>query len=569
MLSMKLFLISSLIKYTLFQIDKENSINIIKIANDYGFDLTNPEDDFFHDICLHFRYIKKDITLNYRRNYYFFPKNEDPFNKKLIFQIPKRNNTNECFNSNNSFSSLFTNIVFLFFFPMFIIQFILLMIILFLKFDESVHNTPMKKLKMEKSKKSKKNKKIDDSNSRNKTSYSEFIPEVNPNQAYSGLEMIKEDDIITNKNIHMDISNQKFNNQDTDINILKQNSSEPILKKNENGNDINSEPSPTVEKSTENYTFGVNFGQGFKFSSSSSIKDDKKKDNGVEKQEDKIKRIEYVYNKMNPKLNKIINNKNNINMNADSPITIGIQKQNEKFYVREEYFYFGYLLSRMEDRRTIFQIYFDLLEQCQIFFKFLYSPFNIYEDRKLQIIYYLLKINLYFLINCLFITSSVINDIYDGKNYFINDLKRSVLATIITYGISSILYYLTNVKRLLIKRRYKLINLKIKEQLINREITNFTLGACVSFLFNKLLLLFFAFIFLFAYSSYVCFSFCNVYYYTQFILLKCVLLSITLSQITPICMCWLPAYLRKRAIQKKKAKLYDLNKILELLYITW
>ena len=109
---MKLFLISSLIKYTLFQIDKENSINIIKIANDYGFDLTNPEDDFFHDICLHFRYIKKDITLNYRRNYYFFPKNKDPYNKKLIFQIPKRNNTNECFNSNNSFSSLFTNIVF-------------------------------------------------------------------------------------------------------------------------------------------------------------------------------------------------------------------------------------------------------------------------------------------------------------------------------------------------------------------------------------------------------------------------------------------------------------------------
>ena len=282
-----------------------------------------------------------------------------------------------------------------------------------------------------------------------------------------------------------------------------------------------------------------------------------------------MKRIQYVYEQINQNKRKtnIQNKKNNNNINADTPIIFNTKKDVQKFYIREEYFYFGYLLARIEDKRNIFQIYLDLLEQCQIFFKFLYTPFNIYEDRKLQIVYYLTKINIYFLFNCLLITSSVINNVYDGKNNFKNDFIRSILTTIITYLIGILFYYLTNIKKDLIKRRYKIINMTIIDSRLNNEVIKYTMNLCLNFYFNKLLLLFIVFVIIFLYSFYVCFSFCEVYYYNQLLLLKCVLLSITISQITPIFACWLPALLRKISLERKKGKLYDLSKKIELLFI--
>jgi hypothetical protein len=285
----------------------------------------------------------------------------------------------------------------------------------------------------------------------------------------------------------------------------------------------------------------------------------------------KKKRENYLYEQMNQKNRKEIETKkNNKNINADTPITVSnINNDMEKIYTREEYFYFGYLLARIEDKRTIFEIYIDLLEQCQIIFKFLHSPFNIYEDRKLQIIYYLIKINLYFLFNCLLIKCSVINDIYDDKNNFINDMYRSLLSTIFTYGISLYIYYLTNIKKVLIKRRYKMINLKINIPRINNEFFKFTYNFCVHFLFNKLLLLGFVILILFSYSFYVCFSFCIAYQNSQLLLLKCVLLSITFSLIIPFIVCWIPAFLRKLTMKRKKARYYDILKIIESLFVPW
>ena len=334
----------------------------------------------------------------------------------------------------------------------------------------------------------------------------------------------------------------------------------------------NIEPSPVVEKSTENYTFGINFGTGYHFSINNNINKEEKKDENKEEKEDKIKRIQYVYeqiNKNNRKMfNKNIKNSNN-DINKDSPITISLPKKMEKIYTREEYFYFGYLLARIEDKRSIFKIYMDLLEQCQIIFKFFYVPMNIYEDRKLQVVYYLMKFNLYFLFNSLLIKSSIINDIYDNKNSFINDFYRSLKATVCTYIIGLFLYYLTNIKQVMIRRRYKLINIKINDSRLNGEVVKFSMNFCLILLHNKLTLLFIVFFILFIYSSYITFSFCSVYTHTQLLLLKCVLLSITISQITPLILCWIPAILRKLALKKKKVRLYDITKFVELFYIPW
>ena len=584
MVKLEIILILTLLKISLFH---SQDIIIVK-AKENGYDLTDPEDHFFHDICLQFRFIKKDITLDYRRQYYFFPLNKNnQMNSKLISQRPIRNNSNDCiFSNNTSFSNLFSNLVFLCFFPIFLIQFFLIINALFLKLKDATTNTPLKKRMKNKNYKKEKEKEKRIKND-NKIAFSKFTPEMNNYQFSETLQKINDENEITD----VIISNKKqnsSNNDINDININKQNINNDKNKKEkeEKSNDENSEPAPAKEKSADNYTFGIQFGKGYKFTNNGSLKgstksensndikkenNDEKKDN-FEKKGDKMKRIQYVYEQMNQNKRKtnIINkvNKNN-NINSDTPIIFNNKKNMEKFYVREEYFYFGYLLARIEDKRTVLQIYLDLLEQCQIFFKFLHTPFNIYEDRKIQIVYYLTKINIYFLINCQLIKSSVINDVYDGKNKFINDFIRSIFATFITYGIGLIFYYLTNVKKQLIKRRYKILNMAIIDARLNNEIIKFTMNFCLNFLFNKLLLLSIVFMIIFLYSSYVCFSFCSVYYFNQFLLLKCVLLSISISLITPIFACWLPALLRKISLQKKKGTLYDLTKNIELLFIPW
>ena len=69
MMKLKYFWIITLLKVVFLQTKNE----ILNEAKKYGYDLTDPEDFFFHDICLRFDYIKKDLTLEYRRNFYFFP----------------------------------------------------------------------------------------------------------------------------------------------------------------------------------------------------------------------------------------------------------------------------------------------------------------------------------------------------------------------------------------------------------------------------------------------------------------------------------------------------------------
>ena len=151
MFKFKIFIILIILKISLFQ-EGITKPNLIEKGKEYGHDLTDPEDNFFHDICLNFRYIKKDLTLDYRRKYYFFPSNiNNPLNLKLLNQRPIRNNSNDCLLSNSA-SGLFSNITFLCFFPIFLIQFLLLSYVLILKLKDSINNTPYKKVMKNKNK---------------------------------------------------------------------------------------------------------------------------------------------------------------------------------------------------------------------------------------------------------------------------------------------------------------------------------------------------------------------------------------------------------------------------------
>lgn len=142
----EIFLILIFLKLSLLQ-DIKSNLFLIEKAKEYQIDLTNPEDAFFHDICQNFKFIKKDITLDYRRKYFFFPDNQNDFmNMKLISQRPIRSNINECFLINNSFSSLITNLAFITFLPLFIVQLSLLAKVLIIKIYDSINNSPNKKI---------------------------------------------------------------------------------------------------------------------------------------------------------------------------------------------------------------------------------------------------------------------------------------------------------------------------------------------------------------------------------------------------------------------------------------
>jgi hypothetical protein len=591
---MSKFLISFIIFINLKTIFSQSEKIFIQ-ARSKGFNLNDPNDPFFHDICLQLEIFPKDVTLEYRRKNFF---NSGKPRNDVEFQRPLRNDTKECFFINNSINNIFGNISIILFI-IFMIQFFLIINVLVIKVNVSIQNSPYNKLMKINQKNNKKNEKYINIINDPKNPYSKFTSEEkkvneeqdnNINNKENTKELminesqrpmfIKQDnqvqDDIKNENQYNDNDEpQQASSAAAKIDLVQVKEEQDNLD-NKKQNNLDEVDIPK-EKSTDNYTFGFNFGTKYNFNNNiknnntnnENEEENEKKQNALEKKE-KMKRIKEIYEEINPikkKINENINNNTHNNMNSDTTVIFTSQEQEKKVYVREEFFYFKYLLARIEDKRTLSQIYFDLLEQTQIIFKFCTVPFNIYEDRKLQAIYYLTKIHLYFLINSLFINNAVINDIYDNKNNIKSDIIRSLKVTLITFFICFFLYKLTNLKRVLIRRRYKLINLKISNKLLNAEIIELTKRFCNKFLRHKILIFFTLVFVIVAYSYYICYSFCKVYQKTQILLLECVTFCIVFSQMIPFIVCWIPAYIRKKSLDLKNAKLYDLTKKVELFFI--
>ena len=560
-------------------------------AREFNINLSNENDPFFHDICVNLnKLVDKDITLDYRRKYYFYKKYA---NKQINFQRPLRNNSNDCFMINNSFEATFSNLGMIIV-GIVSVQIILIFMILIKKFSGSFNNTPNEKL-LQINKKNKKTKNIKNENNNNTikinngtNSYSKFTAEVKKEENdnnYDNTDMAMVDTKIMDSTNPMNKIEENNNNENGKQNSVEEENEEKIdsklemnsikeIKKSDRKDQNNlDEIDMPKEKSQENYTFGFNFGTkiiiGNNNMNNINSKQKEEKENSKENKEDKIKRIRQIYDEINPSKKKEENvNKNITNNSINNEIAVFAPPQQiKKLYVREEYFYFKYLLARIEDKRSVFQIYMDLLEYNQIIFKLYPNSFNIYEDKKIQILYYLTKIEIYFLINCLLIKSSDINDIYDNKSTILSNIIRSLKATIITYFISLFLYKLTNIKKVLIKRRYKLINLKVSNSIIKEEISKLTRTICEKFLYNKFIV-FIIFIALFvSYSFYITFSFCKTYPNSQLILLECVAFNILLSQLSPFIACWIPAFLRRKAIDLKEVTLYDLVKFIEFFFV--
>ena len=135
--------------------------NILKEEKDYN--MSDPNDKFFNDICAFYSSKNdKDVSLEYRRSYYYFPHGKrtiisDPNTIKRIFPEPQRNSIFLCFTNIFSSDSIFFIIILYLLVPVFFIQFLLLFIILCGKYKDASKKTQEEYFKyMEKREKIKK-----------------------------------------------------------------------------------------------------------------------------------------------------------------------------------------------------------------------------------------------------------------------------------------------------------------------------------------------------------------------------------------------------------------------------
>jgi len=532
------------------------SFDIMKTINycsDQGYNIKDPNDNFFNDICsIFYSKNKKDVSLEYRRKYFYYPNYEQNIlNETLIEEIfpkVKRNSIFSCFKHHFNIKVAVFNL------SLYVIGIIFWMqltsyIFLIIKNykDASENNTEKYYFYIKnKKKKSKINLKRINQNIKG------CVGDNTENKVNNPFSPLKEEVSLTNinKDENIDISESFKNHSVKDEMQIK-------LKDSLNNNQINNLEDISNElnknfqvnqdkklfNNDEIYTFGA-----------VKIKIDENKIQESEiiiNEQDNKDNMKYIYNKINNKP-----------IQADF-----IKKETKNTLCPDELFYSGFSIALLEDKRTMKQIYVDTLSHCQIIF-ICKQNFFIYEDIRVIVLYYSIKIDLYFIFNIILLNDvSVINKLYDNKLSFSECFTKCLIATIIVNLISQILFIFTNSKKLFIKH----VN-RVKNSLYNKSnMLQFFMKEIINIinynLRGKFIILFFLNILIFLVSFYFCLCFCSTYYYTQFIVLINIIISIFISQISPFILSYIPAYLRIKSIQKKSEKLYAFSKFINLFFI--
>ena len=570
---------------------------IIKLSEEQGYNIRIPEDKFFNDICQYFSSENNtDVSLEYRRKYYYYPNGKqlvitNNYRLNQVFSEPIRNNIYSCFKNYLTINYLYINITLYFIVIIFLFQFSILMLFLCGKYRSVSEKTPEEYINY--INKNKKKCLFRKSLLKNKifiTNYifpsSQNIKTNENNNTQDGFKTLNEENNnsgLNNDNNSYNIDNSKdqnIKNEDRNLKhqkflsltIEKINNEENELKKddlnttgdfkhgldeyedNKNNEDNNKQYSQNTKNNNFNvdeiYTFG-----GLKLDVNNKEESNEKKK--IVPDIEKAEKTEYVYNKINNIKKPIINNNNYFdNMN-----------QGDNILTKEELYYSGYSVVILQDKRSFKDIYFDILSHCQIIFHFL-PNFYIYEDSRLRMIYYTFKLFLYFIvITFLFNDISIINQIYDNKLTFFDYFVKSLIATIIVNLISQLLFFLTNSKRTYIRYTNKLTNSIFGKKRIIKYVLKDIIELINYNLFWKILLMFFFSIIIFIVSSYLSICFCIAYYNTQFIVLKCIVISVMISQICPFFLALIPAKLRKKAIDNKSNKLFICSKIIDSYFL--
>ena len=516
---------------------------------------------------------------------FFHPKNKRTIinDQKLlneIFSKPKRNNILLCFIDYLNIDTLFDKKVFILliiFLFLFLFQFFLFVYFLFGKYKDVSEKTSEQYFNYMIIKNLTKSEKISftsraintDTENDNKDNfttlkeeYSNETSESNINNENKDVKIYSNNDFISENRVNHVEDNDEYKKEELNTTgDFKHSLDEKEEKDKENNNNINSNIQKLIN-AEDIYTFGglqlkKDLDNANNVNSIEKVEEDsfeeKKINDVISKKEE---RMEYIYNK----INNCNYNKNNFNNNK-------IKKKENIKLTNEELFYSGLSVSILEDKRTFKEIYIDILCHCQIIFYFM-PNYYIYEDRRITIIYYSIKIYLYLIIIIILLNSaSVINHIYKNEFSFINYFFRCILATCIANIISQYLFILTNSKRVYIKYINKMKNSLFGKNRILKYVTKDLIDLINNNLYFKLLFLFCLNIIIFMITFYLSFCFCIGYYNTKFLVIKCLIICILISQISPFFLALIPAKLRKKAIENNDNKLYILSKLVDSYFL--
>ena len=555
-MSKKIHIFLTLILIIIFvvKVDSEENSDepnkIIDYCSEQGYNITNPNDKFFNDICsVFYSKKKKDVSLEYRRKYYYYTNSNEStqilLNTTEIneeFPEYKRNNIFFCFKHNLSFWLIVYNISIYIIVLIFIVQMVSFIFLFIGDYENASKNDKSRYLNIVKNKK-KKPKKVKQEKKVISVNNEENPIENNKTNGFSPLN----EETKNNLDINKDLENgQIIEGKQIEFNeTLNQNKIKDI-------NDPNQEEPKLNNKSIkiiDDFTFGDKVVP-------KEITGTKDEIAHTKSDKSKEKDTRYIFNKMNNK-----------------PIKVNIKdKEKHNNLIADELFYSHYSSAALlQDKRSLKQIYFDILSHCQIICSFIQYSF-IYEDLDVILLYYSIKVELYFLFNIIVLNSdSLINKLYDKKFTFTDCIIKCLIATILVNIISQILFTFTNSKRKFIKHINRLNNSLFNQTNLKNNLLNYTLREIILIinnnLYEKLMILCFINIIIFIFTFYCIICFCSTYFYTQFIVFQNIAISIFISQTSPFILAFIPAILRKKSLDKESEKLYYFSQYITSVFL--
>ena len=288
-----------------------------------------------------------------------------------------------------------------------------------------------------------------------------------------------------------------------------------------------------------------------------------KKNQSINKKNQKQKRIKILRREKNSTL-KILNNSPNNNSLINSKLNI-LKTNND---LRKDNFYSNVLndeeMNSLEyenacsiDKRTFFQYYISLVKRKQIII-FTFMPINDFNLLYMKICLFIFSFSLSITVNGLFFTDESMHKIYKDKGIFniLYQLPKIIYSTIISSAINLIIKKLGLSESDIIKlRKKKSINDEIKINIIKTF-------KCLKIKFNFFFIL--GFLFLLIYWYYVG-VFCAVYENTQIPLIKDTLTSFAINLIYPFALALLPVIFRIPSLRNKNKCLYKLSQIISII----
>ena len=218
-----------------------------------------------------------------------------------------------------------------------------------------------------------------------------------------------------------------------------------------------------------------------------------------------------------------------------------------------------YELAIKLDKRTYLQYYFSLLRKKQIFLFTFFSSKD-YNLITIKLSLFLIFLSMYCVINALFFNDKTMHKIYINNGSFDidNEIPQILISTLISFIINALL------KKLSLSEP-KLLELKKEEDIKKAIIKGKNLEKYFIFQFTLFFILTFVFM---SFFWYYISCFCAVYKNTQIILIKDSLISFGISNLYPFMINLLPGIFRIHALrypELKRIKLYKFSLLVALL----